>query len=96
MSSINSFLFNLTLEHDSKGQASIREGRGCEMLQYPSIETLARAKFLEMERLRSSYQTISKAELSVARAPKHRFDIWVRVALQPKFSIAITLDRGLS
>jgi hypothetical protein len=66
------------------------------MLQYPSIETWARAKSLEIERLRSSYQTIAKAELSVARAPKHRFDIWVRVALQPKFSVAITLDRGLS
>lgn len=66
------------------------------MLQYPSIDTLAHAKSLEMERLRSTYQTTAKAELSVARTPKHRFNIWVRVAIQPKFSVAITLDRGLT
>ena len=68
---------------------------GCEMLKFPSSETLANAKSLEMERLRSSYQMIADAELTVARTPKHRFDSWVRVALAPKFSAAITFDRGL-
>jgi hypothetical protein len=36
------------------------------MFKFPSIETLAHAKSFEMERLRSSYQTIAQAELSVA------------------------------
>lgn len=72
-----------------EGRASTYLGWGCEMLKFPYIETLARAKSLEMDRLRSSRPTIPDAELSGARTPTHRFDILVRDAFQPKFSVAI-------
>lgn len=66
------------------------------MLGYPSIEILATAKKLEMEALRSG--TVHSRFLRRIRppSPKEKVDILVKVAIQPKFSVAVTLVRGIS
>jgi hypothetical protein len=65
------------------------------MLQYRSIETFAHAKAWEMERLRTDSYRNRNNPASKSPLPKNKFELFVRVVIQPKFSVAITYERCL-
>lgn len=66
------------------------------MFKNQSLEMFAEAKKIEMERVASQAHLVSKVASSSVRDPIQQFDIMMRVAFRPRFSVDISLVRGLS
>ena len=65
------------------------------MFKNQSIEMFAEAKKLEMERVASRAHLVRKAANPPLRDPTKHLDIMMRVVLRPRFSIDVSLVRGL-
>ena len=65
------------------------------MLSPISIEAIARAKKLEMESLRSNHKLVSEHSSRKVRAKYNKLDLLVKIEIQPKFSVGVTMIRGL-
>jgi hypothetical protein len=64
------------------------------MLPIQSLEAITRAKKLEMEYHRANTNWTSGYFRSKPRNKKRKIDLLVKVAIQPKFSVGVTLVRG--
>jgi hypothetical protein len=65
------------------------------MLPLRSFEAIAQAKKLEMDFRNANMNVMGRIPDSEPRFRNNKLDILVKVAIQPKFSVAVTFVRGL-
>ena len=65
------------------------------MLPLMSFEAISRAKKLEMDIRRANVNVGGRISSSKPRFDNNKLDILVKVAIHPRFSVGVTLVRGL-